>query len=280
MSVLPTASRGRRIAYAAALLTLAALALTGCHSNPLSPLGSSSTPGSASATPSPTPTVVLPADTMVALTAQVTADNGATATVGVIVHKPVASTDATVAAMVTRMTTVCDGEVDAGVLASQKAMMVKIDYSSTLASGTWPTDLPLALNPGAGYAELVAAGDPGVVQKEILGANPSPGDYIPHCAQTAFLTVGQSGSVFAAEYIDPSAGAGLDNSTFWSQIQYGFITPYDLFPHQRVTFAHCTDTLTALGQSLMGPSGFNVVTGPDDNPALGDSCLVGGLTGY
>jgi hypothetical protein len=217
---------------------------------------------------------------MVSLSAQVTADNGATATVTAVVHRPLASSDGAAAAMLTRMTTVCDGEIDAGVLASEQAMMVRIDYGSTISTGTWPADLPLALAPDATYADLVAAGDPGVVQKELLGANPSPGDYVPHCAQPAFLTVGQSGSTFAAEYIDPAHAAGLTNSTFWSNLQYGFITPYALFANQRVTFANCTDTVTALGQSLMGTSGFGVSTGPDGDPALGDSCLVGGHTGY
>jgi hypothetical protein len=217
---------------------------------------------------------------MVSLTAQVTADNGATATVTAIVHRPLAPTDGAAAAMVSRMTTVCDGEVDAGVLASEQALMVKVDYSSTISSGTWPADLPLAVYPDATYADLVAAGDAGVVQKELLGANPGPADYVPHCVQPAFLTVGLSGSTYAAKYIDPSQGAGLDNSTFWSNLQYGFVTPYALFPNQRATFAHCTDTITALGQSMMGTSGFAVTIGPEGNPALGDSCLVGGQTGY
>lgn len=217
---------------------------------------------------------------MVLLTGQVTADNGATATVTAVVHRPLGPTDGAAATMVSRMTTVCDGEVDAGVLASEQAMMVRVDYSSTISSGTWPADLPLALYPDATYAALVAAGDAGVVQKELLGANPAPGDYVPNCSQPAFLTVGQSGSTFAAEYIDPAQGAGLSNSTFWSNLQYGFVTPYDLFANQRVTFAHCTDTVTALGQSLMGSSGFGVTIGPDGNPTLGDSCLVGGQTGY
>jgi hypothetical protein len=217
---------------------------------------------------------------MVALTGQVTADNGATATVTAVVHRPLASTDAAAATMVTRITTICDGEVDAGVLANEQAMMVKVDYSSTITSGSWPADLPLAVYPDSTYAELVAAGDPGVVQKELLGANPSPGDYVPNCVQPAFLTVGQSGSTFAAEYIDPSQGAGLDNSTFWSNLQYGFVTPYALFGNQRASFSHCTDTVTALGQSLMSNSGFAVSIGPEGNPTLGDSCLVGGQTGY
>ncbi|MES1170573.1 MAG: hypothetical protein ABUL47_07795, partial [Leifsonia sp.] len=193
---------------------------------------------------------------------------------------PLAPTDAAAATMVSRMTMVCEGEVDAGVLASEQALMVRIDYSSTIVSGSWPTDLPLALYPDATYDELVAAGDPGVVQKELLDPNPQPGDYVPNCLQPAFLTVGQAGSTFAAEYIDPSQGGGLSNSTFWSNLKYGFVTPYALFPDKRVTFAQCTDTVTALGQSLMGSSGFGVTIGPDGNPTLGDSCLVGGQTGY
>jgi len=282
MSVPRAISRGCRIACVVAVAAGAVLGLTGCHPGTGSPSSSSTAPASGSAAPtaSPTPTIALPADAVLSVTAQVTADNGATATVTAVVHRPLASTDAAATTMVSRMTTVCDGEVDAGVLVSQKAMMVKIDYSSTISSGSWPADLPLALYPDATYDELVAAGDPGVVQKELLDPHPQPGDYVPHCLQPAFLTVGQSGSTFAAEYIDPSQAAGLDNSTFWANLQYGFVTPYALFPAKRVAFAHCTDTVTALGQSLKGSSVISVSIGPDGNPALGDSCLAGGQTGY
>jgi hypothetical protein len=282
MSALPAPARTRRIAGVVAVAAGAVLALAGCHPGTGSPSSSSTESASGSAAPSasPTPTISLPADAVLSLTAEVTADNGATATVTAVVHRPLAPTDAAAAAMVTRMTTVCDGEVDAGVLVGQKAMMVKIDYSSTVTRGSWPADLPLALYPAATYDELVAAGDPGVVQKEVLDPNAGPGDYVPNCLQQAFLTVGQSGSTFAAEYIDPSQAAGLDNSTFWAALQYGFVTPYPLFPAKRVTFAHCTDTVTALGQSLKGSSVISVSIGPDGDPTLGDSCLAGGQTGY
>ena len=220
------------------------------------------------------------ADILLIVTGHATADNGATATVTATVSAPLGIDDPAAASMLRAMTGFCSGEVDRGVLAAVDARLVRVDDDSTLLSGVWPIDLPLALAPDATSAFVTAAGG-GVFQEQVLPAHPEPGDYVPHCAEPAFLTIGGSGSVFLAEHIEAPNNIGLDNATFWGHLRYGFATPYDLFAEQRVVFDHCTYRLTALGTTRLGDNpDFRVTTGPDDNPGLGDTCVVGGLTGH
>lgn len=223
----------------------------------------------------------LPLDTLVVLTGHATADNGATATVTAIVHAPRSLDDPGAGRVVKAMTASCLGEVDRSVLTEVRATLVTVDYRSTLLRGHWPIDLPLALGPDSTSAFVTAAGDPGVTQEQVLPAHPSATDYLPNCLRPAFMTIGASGSVYLAEYFDPINNIGLDNATFWGHLRYGFSSPYVLFNARRVTFDHCEEQLTALGSSKLGINpDFGIDTGSGDDPAVGDSCLVGGLTGH
>jgi hypothetical protein len=232
------------------------------------------------ATPPPSPSG-LPDDTLLVVTGHATADNGATANVTAVVHAPLALDDPEAATMLTRMATFCAGDVDRGVLSDVDARLVRVDDRATLLSGIWPIDLPLAALPDATSAFVTAAAGGGVFQQQVLPAHPGPADYVPHCAEPAFLWVGGAGSVIYAEHIETGNNIGLDNATFWGHLRYGFATPYDLFSAQRITFDHCTSRLTALGTARLGDNpDFRVTTGPDDDPALGDTCVAGGLTGH
>jgi hypothetical protein len=198
--------------------------------------------------PSPT---ALANDTLLVVTGHVTADNGATANVTAVVHAPLDIDDQAAAPMLTAMTSFCAGEVDRGALLDVDARLVRVDVRSTLLSGTWPIDLPVALGPDSTSA-FVTADAGGVFQEQVLPAHPGPADYVPRCAEPAFLTIGRSGSVYLAEYIEKTNNIGLDNASFWGHLRYGFATPYNLFTAQRVTFDHCGYTLTALGTARLG----------------------------
>ncbi|MDP9028307.1 MAG: hypothetical protein M3N46_12310 [Actinomycetota bacterium] len=283
-------TRARRAGLLLATATVLA-SLTACVSSPPAPpgrassapaiprstLGPNSQPSTSTSPPSATPPT---ADILVVLTGHATADNGATATVTATVHAPLGIDDPAAASMLNAMTAFCAGEVDQGVLADVDARFVRVDDRTTLLSGIWPIDLPLALGPDSTSAFVTATGG-GAFQEQVLPAHPIPADYVPRCAEPAFITIGRAGSVFLAEHFQRINNLGLDNASFWGHLRYGFATPYSLFSVQRVTFDHCTYQLTALGAARLGNNpDFRLTTGPDDNPAMGDSCLVGGLTGH
>lgn len=288
----PRMRRARRVgrALAAALVATTTLAvLSGCvmasrsrpatSSSPVDPGGAIPTAratGHSTAAPR-----AASDDVLLVVTGHATADNGATAMVTTTVHEPLSIDDAAAAPMLDAMTAFCTGEVDRAVLHDVDARLVRVDDRATLLSGVWPIDLPLAIGPDSTSAFVTAAAGGGVFQQQVLPAHPDPADYVPHCLEPAFLTMGSSGSVYLAEYIERANNIGLDNATFWGHLRYGFTTPYDLFTAQRVTFDHCTSQLTALGTARLGDNpDFRVTTGPDDNPGLGDTCVAGGLTGH
>ena len=282
----------RRRAILLLVATAPLLALAACvavaPAPPVSPVASESpTVDERRSTPAPPPraqdptAAAFPLDALVVLTGRATADNGATASVKAIVHAPRTLDDAGAAKVLKAMTVACPGEVDRSVLAGVHATLVTVDYSSTLLRGHWPIDLPLSLGPDSTSAFVAAVGDPGVTQEQVLPAHPSPTDYLPNCRRPAFMTIGASGSVYLAEYVDPHNNISLDDGTFWGHLRYGFSSPYTLFSARRVSFDHCEEQLTELGASKLGDNpDFAIDTGAGDDPTAGDSCLVGGLTGH
>jgi hypothetical protein len=277
----PSGAHRVALVCAAGLLT----SLTGCiaaGAEPVPTTASTIPHGVAIPRTSPTPSSsVVADDVLLVVTGHATADNGATASVTATVHAPLSPDDPAAAEMVSRMAAFCAGEVDRGVLSDVDSRLVRVDDRSTLLSGTWPIDLPLALGPDSTSAFVTAAAGGGVFQEQVLPADPDPADYVPRCAEPAFLAIGRSGSVYLAEHFEKTNNIGLDEATFWGHLRYGFSTPYDLFSAQRVTLDDCTFTLTALGTAHLGDNpDFRVTTGPDNDPGLGDTCVAGGLTGH
>ena len=212
---------------------------------------------SASASPS---AQALPPDSVLGLTGAVTADNGAVLALTLVVHQSKAASAPDAAAASGAITSWCTGELDANALSSQAYGLVQVDYTASLVgSTTWPVDLPLLLFPTAQDVGLASSG--AVHQIEVLAAPRSPGDYVPHCQQSAFLTGPGAGSTFVA-----LAGDASDNPPFtrWADFAYGFTinspagfvgsTPFGGLDSSRVSFTDCAATITALASSLGYPS--------------------------
>jgi hypothetical protein len=247
-----------RAAAALVLASAALLALSAC--DPI-PAPVSTTSPSVTPTPKQTivaePTLQLPADAVLGLSAVATADNGASLNIVVVVLSSAAWNQGAGSARSSATAVNCDGELDASVFDAESFSFGEVDITATLASGSpaWPTDLPIQVLPlprddGSGPS-LTAAG--GVVQLE--APNPAgdgePGYYVPHCLQNAFLPGAGSGSTYLGFTGDAST------LTAWASSQYGitfdgFAGPAD---PARVTLTACTQVVTPLGTSLGAPAG-------------------------
>lgn len=269
-----------RIAVVLAI-TLPAVLLVGCQPEPAAPKPSpSSTESSPSASPSPT-VPPLPPDAVLGMIGTVTADNGASLEVTVVVHSPAAADDAASAARVSAIAAWCLGELDADVMASQRYSLLQVDYTADLLSPTpWPADLPLLLLPTAEDAGLASSG--AAQQLEVLAQAPSPGDYVPHCQQSAYFTGPGAGTTYVAF---PGDAAGVDGKpalTRWADFRYGvsgevppgFVksAPFGGADPGRLSFAGCAASVTALGSSLGAPSSTWAQVFSTDR------CFVGGAT--
>ncbi|MBB5633576.1 hypothetical protein BKA04_001799 [Cryobacterium mesophilum] len=262
----------------AAVALVPLLLLTACQPEK-SPLESPSpTVMEAPSAPPGPPVQALPPDSVLGMTGTVTADNGAELALTLVVHASKAATAPDAATGSAVITDWCAGELDANTLAGQAYGLVQVDYTATLVgSKTWPPDLPLLLFPTAQDVGLASSG--AAHQIEVLAAPPSPGDYVPHCQQFAFLTGPGDGSTIVA-----LAGDASDNPPFtrWADFAYGFdinspagfvgSKPFGGVDSSRVSFTNCVATITALASTLGYPSNS---WGQEFAP---DRCVVGGST--
>lgn len=247
--------------------------LSACATSPAP--SSSRPPSTPDASPSPTGPP-LPADAVLTLTGSVTADNGAELALTMVVHSSKAATDPASASGMSAITGWCDGEMTADQL-QQGYGLLQADYTATLVGTTaWPANLPLALYPTSQDVDMASSGD--VHQIEVLEHPRQPGDYVPHCKQSAFLSGPGTGSIFVALAGDATVNPPLID---WANYSYGFgilstpgfvgTTPFGGISASRVSFSGCTATVTALGTSLNGPS----PTQQEDFSA--SHCTPGGL---
>lgn len=209
----------------------------------------------------PTPEAVeLPAGILLTVASEVTANNGATMKLSLMVHTPVASTDPAAATGVTTLSTVCSGEVDASVLSGGGYGIVQVDYTATLVGTTaWPTDLNILVIPTSDGAQLASTGD--VKQVAVLKAPFEPGDYVPHCGQNAFLSGPGTGTTYVALAGDTSTSPPLVR---WADFPYGFsanspagfvgTTAFGGPSTGSVVFGTCAATLAPLASTLGYPS--------------------------
>lgn len=210
------------------------------------------------------------------MTGTVTADNGAILALSLVVHSSIAASDANAAARVSALTEKCSGELDGALLSGGSYGIVQVNYTATLVGSTpWPTDLPLLVLPTAKGISLASTGD--VAQIEVLPAPFEAGDYVPHCAQFAFLSGPGTGATYLAFAGDAS---GATPFARWADFPFGFTinspagfvgtTAFGGLNPARVAFSGCLATVTALGSAHGSPS-----SGWSQEFAA-DHCAVGG----
>jgi len=250
-------------------VTLAALLLTGC--------GPTGADGGVTPTPSATPSeqpaeLVLPEDAVLGLVAIVTAPNGATADLSIVVHASLPhglpdSADAEAATVAW-----CAGEVDESVIVGRGYTFTAVDIHLRSRDGDWPADLSIAVlptpNPEVG-STLAVVGD---VHQVDASDDDSLGDTVPHCLQPAVLDGLGDGTLYLGIPNDIS-GVDAPSFTAWTLHDYGVSArlPGDL-GESDVVFSSCTSAITPLGQEFGAP---NATWHETADPTL---CSVGGST--
>lgn len=251
----------------AALVGLAAVALlSGCGTTGPEP------------TPTPTPAetetpaeLTLPEDAVLGLVGIVTAPNGATADLAVIVHAslPWMVPDAApaVAATVAR----CGSEVDESVIEGRGFTFTRVDVRLTARDGSWPDDLSLAVlpqpNPEVGSTNVAATGLR-QVNEDVTG------DYfgeVPPCRQPTLLDGLGAGTLYVGIPQDITGVEGLASFTAWTKHAFGLsaVLPGDLGA-TGVMFSSCASALTPLGEEFGAP------TATWSDRFADDGCSAGG----
>lgn len=248
----------------AASVAVGVLLLAGCG-----------TPGDPGADPSETPELpaelVLPEDAVLGLVAIVTAPNGATADLAVVVHAslPYLVPEAEEATATT--VAWCAGEVDETVIAGRGFTFTAVDVTLTARDGEWPEDLMLAVlpQPNPEFGSTIAAGN-GLVQVE---ASDTDGyeDYVPHCRQPAVIRGLGGGTVYLGIPSDITGANDAASFAAWTFHDFGLSAtlPGDLGSSE-TTFSACLASVTQLGSEFGAPSPTWAEKFTDS------SCAVGG----
>lgn len=256
-----------RIRAAVVGLAVAAL-LSGCGT------------GGAPATPTPTPTdpaeqpaeLVLPGDAVLGLVGILTAPNGATADLAVVVHASLPWMVPEAADAVAATVAWCAGEVDDAVIQGRGYTFTQVDVSLTARDGEWPADLSLAVlpqpNPEVGSTNVV--GD-GLRQVDEDASGIYDGLPVPNCRKPALLDGLGEGTLYLGIPQDIAGVDGIASFTAWTVHAYGLsaVLPGDLGSAD-VVFSSCSSSITALGQEFGAP---NERWSDRFSP---DGCAVGG----
>jgi hypothetical protein len=250
-----------------------ALLLAGCG-----PGGGSDDPsGGSTPTESTAPTeqpaeLVLPEDAVVGLVAIVTAPNGATADLSLVVHASLpyglpATADAEAATLAW-----CAGEVDESVIIGRGYTFTAVDIRLSPRDGDWPADLSISVlptpNPEVG-STLAVVGD---LRQVDASDDDSFPDAVPHCLQPALLDGLGEGTLFLGIPNDIS-GVDAESFTAWTLHDFGVAAhlPGDL-GESDVVFSSCTSAVTPLGEEFGAP---NESWHESADPTL---CSIGGST--
>lgn len=227
------------------LTLLAALALTACD------------PGSTDPGPEPTDDVetpaelVLPSDATVGLVGILTAPNGATADLAVIVHAPLPWMVPEAAEAIAATVEWCAGEVDEGVIQGRGYTFTQVDIRLTAREGDWPDGLTLAVwpqpNPEVGSTNAATP----VLRQVDADASGDYGDAVPHCRQPTVIDGLGEGTVYLGIPQDISGVDELASFTAWTLHRFGVSSelPGDL-GESDVAFSSCASALTELGEEL------------------------------
>ncbi|GHF14924.1 hypothetical protein [Pseudolysinimonas yzui] len=237
-------------------LLAGALLLTGCGPATPEPSGTSSDPA---ATPDATPTegalvpaeLVLPDDALLGLVGILTAPNGATADLAVIVHASLPHMVPEAADAVAATAAWCAGEVDESVISGRGFTFTFVDVTVTPRDGDWPDDLSLLVlpvaNPELGSTIVAGAG----LRQVEEATDEVFADYVPHCQQPAVLDGAGAGTLYLG--IPQDIAGANDNASFtaWALHDFGMtaVLPGDLGASD-VEFSMCESEVTLLGEEF------------------------------
>jgi hypothetical protein len=220
-------------------------------------------PGGGEPTPAPTSTpgdetpaeLTLPEDAVLGLVGIVTAPNGATADLAVIVHASLPWMAPDAAPAVAATVAWCAGEVDESVIEGRGYTFTRVDIHLTARDGEWPDDLTLAVlpqpNPQVGSTNVAATGLR-QVDEDTTGDYP---DAVPHCRQPTVLDGLGDGTLYLGIPLDIAGVDGLTSFTSWTLHDFGLsaVLPGDLGTTD-VVFSACASALTPLGEEFGAPS--------------------------
>lgn len=242
---------------AVAGLVAGALLLTGC-----APEGDESTPTPTTTDPGSTPLeptsgvdtpadLVLPDDAVLGLVGILSAPNGATADLAVVVHASLPHMVPEAADAVAATAAWCAGEVDETVIAGRGFTFTMVEVSVTPREGDWPADLPLLVLPVANpeFGSTIVAGT-GLRQVE-AATDPVFEDFLPHCQQPAVLDGAGEGTLYLGIPQDISGANDSASFTAWALHDFGLsaMLPGDL-GESDVVFSMCEAALTPLGEEF------------------------------
>lgn len=253
-------------------MTLVALLLAGCGTGGVADGG----PGESDpSTPSDTPTeqpaeLVLPEDAVLGLVAIVTAPNGATADLSVVVHASLPYGLPETAEAEAATLEWCAGELDESVIIGRGYTFTAVDIQLRPRNGDWPADLSIAVlptsNPQVG-STIAVVGD---LYQVDASDDPDLVGSVPRCLQPALLDGIGEGTLYLGIPNDIS-GVEAESFTAWTLHDFGVAAhlPGDL-GESDVVFSSCTSALTPLGEEFGAP---NASWRETADPAL---CSVGG----
>jgi len=251
----------------AAVVGLAVVALlAGCDTGGGSPTPAPTDPGGTPAE------LVLPEDALLGLVGILTAPNGATADLAVVVHASLPWMVPDAADAVAATVAACVGEVDDAVIQGRGYTFTQVDVSLTARDGEWPADLTLAVlpqpNPEVGSTNVAGAG---LRQVDEDATGVYDGLAVPRCRQPTVLDGLGSGTLYLGIPQDIAGVNDLASFTGWTIHGFGLSAelPGDLGSTD-VVFSSCSSALTPLGEEFGAPN----ETWADRFSATG--CTVGG----
>ena len=252
-----------RPAAPAAVVALFALTLVGCQ--PTAPPAPEQPP--AAETPTPTPEAEpLPEDTLLAISATATAENGAAVELTQLVHRSLAWDDPAAASSADLMSQVCDGSLDTSVYDEQLWSFTRVDVAATPVAVTpaWPADLAFRLFPQPGNDAVAADG--AVVDDEDVDIA------TPFCVREKRLPGTGEGVIVLGIAGDTDEVSAAGNFTRWANTSYGFGTTEvqsQSAADTGITLSDCSYTVTDLGLELNGDNESWLLTDNDTTCTVG-----------
>lgn len=261
---------------AVAGLLAGAMLLTGCAPESDEPTATP-TPSDPAATPSDPPAdadgpaaLVLPDDALLGLVGVLTAPNGATADLAVIVRASLPHMVPEAADAVAATAAWCVGEVDETVIAGRGFTFTTVEVTVTPRDGDWP-DLPLLVYPVANpeFGSTVVAGTG--LRQVAEATDPVFDGFLPRCQQPALLDGAGDGILYLGIPQDINGANDSPSFSAWAVHEFGLSSalPGGL-GESDVVFSMCESEVTLLGEEF----GASIDTWADRFEPTG--CSVGG----
>jgi hypothetical protein len=262
---------------AVAGLLAGAMLLTGCAPGDDEPAVTPTTadpeqtPVEPTSSPDQPAPLVLPDDAVLGLVGILTAPNGATADLAVIVRASLPHMVPEAADAVAATVAWCDGEVDETVITGRGFTFTTVEVSVSPREGDWPADVSLLVYPIANpeFGSTVVAG---VGLRQVAQAtDPVFDDFLPRCQQPALRDGAGDGILYLGIPQDINGANDSPSFSAWAHHEFGLsaVLPGDL-GESDVVFTMCETELTPLGEEF----GASIDTWADRFSPTG--CTVGG----